>query len=100
MILASEHAGPAAVARFRNEAEAVARLQHPNIVHIFEVGEQQGRPYFTLEFVDGGNLDKKLAGTPLPPAEAARLVEKLALAIQAAHQAGVIHRDLKPANVL
>src|SRR4029079_8831961 len=57
MILAAEHAGAAAVARFRNEAEAVARLRHPNIVHVYEVGEQQGRPYFTLEYVDGGNLD-------------------------------------------
>src|SRR4051794_8850446 len=61
MTLAAEHAGSAATTRFRNEAEAVARLQHPNIVHIYEVGEQQGRPFFTLEFVDGGSLDKKLA---------------------------------------
>jgi WD40 repeat protein/tRNA A-37 threonylcarbamoyl transferase component Bud32 len=100
MILAAEHAGAAAVARFRNEAEAVARLQHPNIVQVHEVGEHQGRPFFTLEYVDGGGLDKRLAGTPQPPRQAAQLVETLARAIEAAHAAGVIHRDLKPANVL
>jgi eukaryotic-like serine/threonine-protein kinase len=78
----------------------VARLQHPNIVQIFEVGEHDGHPYFSLEFVDGGSLAQKLDGTPLPPQQAARLVETLARAMHAAHQAGVVHRDLKPANVL
>jgi WD40 repeat protein/tRNA A-37 threonylcarbamoyl transferase component Bud32 len=100
MILAAEHAGAAAVARFRNEAEAVARLQHPNIVQVYEVGEHQGRPFFTLEYVDGGGLDKKLDGTPQPPRQAAQLIQTLARAVEAAHAAGVIHRDLKPANVL
>src|SRR5665213_3615278 len=100
MILAGEYAGEKELARFRTEAEAVARLQHPNIVQIFEVGEHDGHPYFSLEFVDGGSLAQKLDGTPLPPQQAARLVETLARAMHAAHQAGVVHRDLKPANVL
>jgi serine/threonine-protein kinase len=100
MILTAEHAGPVALARFRNEAEALARLRHPNIVHVYAVGEQQGRPYFTLEYVDGGSLARRLDGTPLPPRAAAGLVETLARAVHAAHEAGVIHRDLKPANVL
>ncbi len=100
MILAGEHAGPEHVARFRTEAEAIARLQHPNIVQVFEVGEHREMPFFSLEFCDGGSLAKKLAGTPLPPAEAAALVQTLARAMQAAHAKGVIHRDLKPANVL
>jgi hypothetical protein len=99
-ILAGAHAGPADLTRFRAEAEAVARLQHPNIVQVFEVGEHQGRPFLSLEFCGGGNLAKKLNGTPLPPKEAARLVETLGRAVHAAHQRQVIHRDLKPANVL
>jgi WD40 repeat protein len=100
MILAGAHAGEADLARFRTEAEAIARLQHPNIVQIHEVGEQGGLPFFSLEFCGGGSLEKKLAGTPLPPREAAALVEALARAMHAAHTKGVIHRDLKPANVL
>ncbi len=100
MILAGGHAGAADLARFKTEAEAVARLQHPNIVQIFEVGEHGGLPFLSLEFCGGGSLDKKLAGTPLPPKEAAALVETLARAVQAAHDKGVVHRDLKPANVL
>jgi WD40 repeat protein/serine/threonine protein kinase len=100
MILTGGHAGEQELARFRTEAEAVARLQHPNIVQIHEVGEAQGRPFFSLEYVDGGSLDRKTAGTPLPPRQAARLVETLAGAMDAAHRCGIIHRDLKPANVL
>ena len=72
MILAGGHAGEAELARFRTEAEAVARLQHPNIVQIYEVGEHDGLPFFSLEFCAGGSLDRKLNGTPLPPQEAAR----------------------------
>jgi WD40 repeat protein/serine/threonine protein kinase len=100
MILAGEHAGPEQLARFRREAEAVARLQHPHFVHIYEVGEQDGQPYFSLEFVDGANLAQKLNGTPLPAQQAAELVETLARAIHHAHLHGIIHRDLKPANIL
>jgi WD40 repeat protein len=100
MILAGSHAGAQDLARFRAEAEAVARLQHPNIVQIFEVGEHEGLSFFTLEFVDGGSLADQLDGTPLPLRRAAQLVRTLATAVSAAHEQGVVHRDLKPANVL
>jgi len=96
MILTGSHAGAADLARFRTEAEAVASLQHTNIVQIFEVGEHEGRPFFSLEHVEGGSL----AGTPLSAGAAARLVETLARAMHAAHQRGIIHRDLKPGNIL
>jgi WD40 repeat protein len=86
--------------RFCTEAEAIARLHHPNIVQIFDVGEEDGGPYFSLEFVEGGNLAAKLGGAPQPARTAAQLVTMLARAMQAAHAQGVIHRDLKPANVL
>jgi eukaryotic-like serine/threonine-protein kinase len=86
--------------RFRAEAEALARLQHPGIVQVYEVGEHEGRPFFSLEFCAGGSLANKLAGGPLPPAEAAALVEAVARAVGVAHRAGIVHRDLKPANLL
>src|SRR5204863_9580708 len=82
------------------EAVAVARLQHPNIVQVFEAGEHDGRPYVVLEYVPGGSLARLLTGRPVPPADAARLVEALARAVHYAHQRGVIHRDLKPSNIL
>jgi WD40 repeat protein/tRNA A-37 threonylcarbamoyl transferase component Bud32 len=100
MILVAEHAGPAERIRFQTEAEAIGRLQHPNIVQIYEIGEQDGRPFFALEFCDGGALEEKLKGAPLVPQKAAELVETLARAMRAAHEAGIVHRDLKPANVL
>ncbi len=100
MILHGGHSGSAARGRFRTEGEAVARLQHPHIVQIYEVGEHDGLPFFSLEYCQGGSLDRKLSGAPLPAKEAAALVEVLARAMAAAHQAGIIHRDLKPANVL
>jgi WD40 repeat protein len=100
MVLAGGHASAADLARFRREAEAVARLQHPHIVQIYEVGEADGRPFFSLEYVEGGSLADKLNGTPLAPRQAAELVEVLARAVQAAHERGIVHRDLKPANVL
>ena len=106
MILAGEHAGPEQLARFRAEGETLARLQHPNIVQIHEVGEWRAGeatppvPFFSLEFVDGGGLDQKIAGKPLPALEAAQLTMTLARAVQHAHQHGIVHRDLKPANVL
>ncbi len=87
--------------RFRREAEALARLRHPNIVEVYDVGETpSGTPYFSLEFCSGGSLDARFDGTPLPPDEAAKLLQTLARAMHAAHAAGIIHRDLKPANVL
>jgi serine/threonine-protein kinase len=100
MILAGSHAGPAEVARFQAEAEAVARLQHPNIVQVYEVGKHGGYPFLSLEYVGGGSLAQRFTGTPQPPPEAARLVETLARAMHYAHQRGILHRDLKPANVL
>jgi tetratricopeptide (TPR) repeat protein len=99
-ILAGPYAGPEEVARFRTEAEAVARLQHPNIVQIYEVGEHDGRPYLTLELVDGIGLDRRLRESPLAARAAAELLQTLARAVQAAHERGIVHRDLKPANVL
>jgi uncharacterized protein (DUF433 family) len=100
MLLGGSGAGSAMLSRFRLEAEAVARLQHPGIVQIHEVGEHGGQPYFSLEYVAGGSLALKLDGTPLPAGKAAALVERLAIAVQHAHGHGIVHRDLKPANVL
>jgi serine/threonine protein kinase/WD40 repeat protein len=97
-------AGPAVtseqLARFRIEAEALARLQHPNIVQIFAVGEQEGRPYFAMEYVAGPSLAHQLRGTPQPAQSAAQLVEVVTRAVDAVHHCGIIHRDLKPANIL
>jgi WD40 repeat protein/tRNA A-37 threonylcarbamoyl transferase component Bud32 len=100
MILAGAYAGNEQRRRFLIEATAVARLQHPNVVQIYETGEADGKPYFSLEFVDGGSLDLRLRGTPQPPRQAAALVQTLARAMEHAHQKGIVHRDLKPANVL
>jgi serine/threonine protein kinase len=100
MIATEELAQPQALARFQNEALAVARLQHPNIVQIYEVGEQEGRPYLALELVDGEDLAQRLGQGPQGTRIAAQLVSILARAIHYAHQQGIIHRDLKPANVL
>ncbi len=100
MILAGEFAGPEAAARFYTEAEAVARLQHPQVVQIFRIGDHKGHPYLEMEFVEGGSLADRLDGTPWSPMDAARLIESLALAMHHAHRRGIIHRDLKPANIL
>jgi Tol biopolymer transport system component len=100
VILAGEHAGPEQAARFRREAEAAARLQHPHIVQIHDIAEHQGRPYFSMEYLPRGSLAQRLGGTPLPARQAAALVEALARAVQVAHERGVVHRNLKPANVL
>jgi tetratricopeptide (TPR) repeat protein len=88
------------LARFRAEAQALARLRHSHIVQIYEVNECDGTPYLCLELLEGGSLDKKLAGTPQPPADAARMVATLARAIEDAHRHGIVHRDLKPSNIL
>jgi tetratricopeptide (TPR) repeat protein len=100
MVIAGDHAGEGQLERFRIEGEAVASLQHPNIVQIFEVGKRDGLPFFSLEFVDGGSLAQKIAGKPQPEQKAAATLEALARAMAVAHQQGIIHRDLKPANVL
>jgi eukaryotic-like serine/threonine-protein kinase len=100
MVLAGAYAGPQERQRFQQEAEAVARLRHPNVVQIYDVGESEGRPYFSMEFLDGGSLARKLASASLPVRESAALVAALAGAVQAAHMSGIVHRDLKPANIL
>jgi tetratricopeptide (TPR) repeat protein len=100
MILAGAHAGAESLARFKAEAEAVAQLQHPNIVAVYEVGEHDGLPFFSLEFCEGGSLAHQLGSTPQPPRRAAELMQALARAAHCAHRAGIVHRDLKPANVL
>jgi tetratricopeptide (TPR) repeat protein/tRNA A-37 threonylcarbamoyl transferase component Bud32 len=100
MLLSGAYAGPQELVRFQREAEAVAGLRHANIVQVYDIGELHGRPYFTMEFIEGGSLAESLAGTPQPARHAAVLVAKLAEAVQVAHQGGIIHRDLKPANVL
>ena len=100
MLLAGAYAAPHERERFQREAEAEARLRHANIVQVYDVGETGGRPYFTMELVEGGSLAQKLAGTPQPAHQSAALLVTLAQAVQAAHQAGIVHRDLKPANIL
>jgi serine/threonine protein kinase len=93
-------AGPKERGRFRIEAEAAARMGHPNIVQIYEVGEHASRAYFAMELIEGGSLDKHFAGQPQPARLASELVRTLARAVQHAHEQKIIHRDLKPANIL
>ncbi|QDU30156.1 Serine/threonine-protein kinase PknB [Anatilimnocola aggregata] len=100
MILAGANASSQELARFRSEAEAVARLAHSNIAQIFEIGQQQGRPYLALEYVSGGSLAQQLDGQPVPQRRAAELTLALARGVQHAHDKGIVHRDLKPGNVL
>jgi WD40 repeat protein len=100
MLLAGPCARPEELERFLRESQAVAGLRHANIVQVYDVGDVDGRPYFTMEFVEGGNLADQIQGIPQPVRKAAALVATLAGAIHAAHQSGFVHRDLKPANVL
>ncbi len=100
MVLSGDHASATEKGRFLAEAEAVAAVRHPGVVQVFDFGTHDGRPFFALEFLPGGSLTDKLKGTPLPAKEAAKLVEGIARAVQAAHDVGVIHRDLKPGNIL
>ncbi len=100
MLLAGDFARPDERERFRREAEAAAGLRHVNIVQVYHVGDFEGRPYFTMEFVEGGSLAEKLAAAPLPAGQAAALLATLAEAVQSAHDRGIVHRDLKPGNVL
>jgi hypothetical protein len=99
-MIRGSRAGPEDLRRFRSEAEAVAKLDRPGIVHIYEFGEHQQEPFFALEYVDGGSLSGHLNGQPQAPAQAARLVEDLARSVEDAHRLGIIHRDLKPGNIL
>src|SRR3954447_11712613 len=100
MILRGDLASADDLARFRAEAEAAARLVHPNIVQVYEVGDVAGQPYFAMQYVPGATLARRLADGPLPPRDAARLVAAVARAVDHAHQNGILHRDLKPANIL
>jgi len=100
MVRGNPDRGSTLLERFRTEALAVARLNHPNITQVYDYGEWEGCPFLALEYVEGGNLAEQSAGMPQPPQQAARLVETLARAIQHAHEQGVVHRDLKPANIL
>ncbi len=100
VMLHSDHAQSEEAARFTKEAQSAARLQHPNIVQIYEVGEAGETPYFTLEFVEGGTLARRMAKQMLTTSESAKMMLTLSQAMAYAHQRGVIHRDLKPANIL
>jgi serine/threonine protein kinase/predicted negative regulator of RcsB-dependent stress response len=100
VVTAGHLASAEQLARFRSEARAEARLQHPHIVQVHAVGEHEGFPFLSLEYMDGGNLAQKIARQPQPPREAAHVVYLLARAMAFAHQRGIVHRDLKPANVL
>jgi serine/threonine protein kinase/WD40 repeat protein len=100
MLRPDNTAGPEMLARFRLEAEALARLQHPNIIAIYDIGTAEGRPYFSMEYVAGGSLAQVLDGRPQDIAASARLVETLARTMDAVHRQGIVHRDLKPANIL
>ena len=100
MVLAGEFASPTQELRFRLEAELAARVRHPNIVQVYEIGSYQDRPFLAMEWVEGGSLADRLDGKPWPPGDAASLLETLARAIHVAHCEGVVHRDLKPANIL
>jgi eukaryotic-like serine/threonine-protein kinase len=99
MILASGMS-PKAMSRFRFEAESLARLNHPNIVQVYEIDEYQGSPFFSMEFVEGGTLAQQLSGNPQNPVAAAVLLGTVARAAHAAHLKGIVHRDLKPGNLL
>ena len=100
MLLAGPYAHPQERERFQREAQAVAALRHPNIVQVYDVGDVDGRPYFTMELVEGGSLAAKVAGAPQPAAWAASMTATLAEAVHVAHQSGIVHRDLTPANIL
>jgi serine/threonine-protein kinase len=100
MIRNGSSALPQVVARFRTEAEALARLQHPNIVPVYACGEYEGLPCFAMEFLAGGSLRQRLDGPLLQPRHAAGLMETLAGAVSFAHEQGILHRDLKPSNIV
>jgi predicted Ser/Thr protein kinase len=100
MILAGQLAGEAEVQRFRQEAQTAARLQHPGIVALHEVGEHQGQHFFSMDYIEGKSLAEMVREHPLPPQQAIRYVRLVAEAVHFAHEQGVLHRDLKPSNVL
>lgn len=100
MLLRRDLASEADIRRFRSEAEAAAQLDHPGIVSVYEVGEWDGLPFYSMQFIEGTTLSRRLAAGPLPARESARLLAAVAEAVEAAHVRGVLHRDLKPSNIL
>src|SRR5207253_9931524 len=100
MILAGHLASPEEIQRFYSEAEAAAQLDHPGIVPIFEVGEHDGKHFFSMGYIDGGSLASKLRDGPLPPRAAARFVKEIAKAVGYAHESCIVSRYAKPSNVL
>ncbi len=100
MLRSGAYAGPHELTRFLGEAKSVAGLQHAHIVQVHDVGNVEGRPYFTMEFLEGGNLAQKITGQPQPGRQASEVVAALAEAMHVAHRRGIIHRDLKPSNIL
>jgi serine/threonine protein kinase len=100
MVLRGEHASAADLSRFRGEARSAAGLSHPNIVPVYNVGEHDGQAFFSMKYIEGETLARRVRGGPLPPREAARILAQAARAVDHAHQNGILHRDLKPANVL
>ncbi len=100
MLMGGVGAGHDRLERFRLESDTLARLQHAHVVQVLEVGRQAGQPYFTMEYAEGGSLAQRLAVAPLPPRDAATLLQTLARAVAAAHAQDIVHRDLKPSNVL
>src|SRR5262249_49858798 len=100
MILSGDYAEAKNFTWLHSQLKAVAQLQHPCIMQVYQVGEQEGRPYFVMEYVDGGNLRQKIGGKPQPQGQAVQLVETLARTVHYAEQQAIGHRDLKPSNIL
>lgn len=100
MLLPGTHETPHEAESLLREASAVAAIQHPHIVQVFDVGTFEGRPYFTMELLEGGSLAQRMGGTPQSPRTAAEMAAHLAAAVQVAHERGIVHRDLKPGNIL
>ena len=100
VLLGGQYATVTSQARFKAEVDAIGRMQHPNLIQVFDVGEHDGRVYYSMEYLAGGSLEDRIGNVPLPPLKAAELLKILADAIEAVHEQGVIHRDLKPANIL
>ncbi|MEI8018537.1 MAG: serine/threonine-protein kinase, partial [Schlesneria sp.] len=100
VLLGGQYATVTSQARFKAEVDSIGRMQHPNLIQVFDVGEYDGRVYYSMEYLAGGSLEDRIGNIPLPPRKAAELLKILANAIEAVHEQGVIHRDLKPANIL
>jgi len=100
MLLSGSYASRRDHLRFLREAESSAALRHPNIIQVYDIGEVDGHPYYTMEYISGGTLAEQIAGGMQPARDSAKLVAALARAVQAAHESGIVHRDLKPANIL